>query len=115
MEWQAGSPPGGSTPSTASSTGSPAVSALNRADEALERALLARRVECPRRVVVAGAVRDAEQALKPTVRREGVPFEVEEHVAVRRHRQRREPLVGLDRRDELVDAAALAARCPSRP
>ena len=84
-------------------------------DEALERALLARRVECPRRVVVAVAVRDAEQVLEPAVRCEGVPFEVEEHVAVRRLWQRREPLVGLDRRDEFVDAAALVPRLVLHP
>ena len=64
-------------------------------------------VERPRRVVVAAAVRDAEQVLEPAVGREDVAFEVEEHVAVRRLGQRRESLVGLDRRDELVDATAL--------
>ena len=77
-------------------------------DEALEHAPLARRVKRPRRVVVAVAVRDGEQVLEPAVHREGVPFEVEEHVAVRRLGERREPLVGLDGRDELVDAAAIA-------
>ena len=77
-------------------------------DEALEHALLARRVERPRRVVVAVAIHDAEQVLKPAVGREDVTFEVEEHIAVRRLGQRREPLVRLDRRDELVDTAAFA-------
>ena len=76
-------------------------------DEALEHALLPRRLERPRRVVVAAAVRDAEQVLEPAVGREEVAFEVEEHVAVRRLGQRRKSLVGLDRRDELVDETAL--------
>ena len=84
-------------------------------DEALERVLLARRVERPRRVVVAVVVRDAEQVLDPAVCCEGVPFEVDEHVAVRRLGQRREPLLRLDGRDELVDAAALAPRLVLHP
>ena len=76
---------------------------------------LARRVERPRPVVVVVAVRAAEQALESAVRREGVPFKVQEHVPVRRLRQPREPLVGLDRRDELVDAAVLAPRLVLHP
>ena len=78
-------------------------------DEALEHAPFARLVERPRRVVVAIAVRDAEQVLEPVVRREDVPLEVEEYVAVLRLGQRREPLVGLHRRDELVHTAAFAS------
>ena len=84
-------------------------------DEAPEHAFLARRVERPGPVVVAVAVRDAEQVLEPATRRENVAFEVEEHVAGRRLGQRREPLVGLDRRDELVDAAILAPRVVLHP
>ncbi len=76
-------------------------------DEALEHAFrLGLLVERPLRAVPAAAVRDAEQVLETAVRREGVPFEVEEDVAVRRLRQRRESLVRLDRRDQLVDTAA---------
>ena len=55
-------------------------------------------------------VRGAEQVLQAAVRRERVAFDVEEDVARRRLGQRREPLVRLDRRDELVDAAALPPR-----
>ena len=79
-------------------------------DEALERALLVRRVERPAGVVPAGPVRHPEQVLQTAVPREGVAFDVEEYVAGRRRRQRREPLAPLDRRDELADAPALAPR-----
>ena len=39
----------------------------------------------------ASRYRDTEQVLEPSVRREEVSFEAEEHVAVRRLAQRREP------------------------
>ena len=84
-------------------------------DEAFEHALLGLLVERPVRVVPAVPVRDAEQVLETAVRREGVPFEVEEDVAVRRFRQRRESLVRLDRRDELVDAPAFPPRLILHP
>ena len=75
-------------------------------DEAFERVLLTLLVERPARVVLAVPVHDAEQVLETAVRRERVPFEVEEEIAVRRFRQRRESLVRLDRRDRLVGGPA---------
>ena len=79
-------------------------------DEVLERAPLGRRVERPARLVATVAVHRAEEVVQAAVPREGVPFDVEEDVARRGRRQRGEPPVRLDRRDQLVDAAALPAR-----
>ena len=79
-------------------------------DEALEHALLGLLIERPVRVVPAVAVRGAEQVLQTAVRREGIPFEIEEDVAGRRFRQRGESLARLDRRDQLVDAPAFPPR-----
>ena len=58
----------------------------DRIDEALEHTLLGLLVERPSCLVPAVPLRDAEQVLQTAVRREGVPFEVEEDVAGRRLR-----------------------------
>ncbi len=79
-------------------------------DEDLERAPLGLRVERPVRLVAAVAVRGAEEVLEAAVRSERVPFDVEEDVAGRGRRQGGEPLVRLDRREQLADAPALPAR-----
>ena len=79
-------------------------------DEDLERAPLGLRVERPVRLVAAAAVHGAEEVLEAAVRGERIPLDVEEDVAARGRRECGEPLVRLDRREQLADAAALPAR-----
>ena len=79
-------------------------------DEALELALLGRRVERPARLVASVPVREAEEVLQAAVAGEAVALEVEEEVAGRRLGERREALVRRHRLDQLVEAPTLPPR-----
>ena len=82
----------------------------DRVDEALELALLGLRVERPARLVASVPVREPEEVLQAALAGEGVALEVEEEVAARRLGERRETLVPLHWRDELVESGAAPSR-----